>query len=167
MLSTFNDQINAELFSSYLYLSMSTWLESEGLKGSAHWMRMQAQEEMTHVMKFVDFVHERDGRVLLTAIQSPETTWKSPLEAFEQVCRHEAEVTASINKLVDQSLSESDHAANAFLQWFVTEQVEEEATAREIRDKLRLAGDNGAVLYMIDQELGARSAAAGASAAGE
>jgi len=158
MLDTFNEQINAEMFSSNLYLSMSTWLESKGLKGSAHWMRIQAQEEMMHVMKFIDFVHERDGRVLLATVQAPETEWKTPTDVFEHVCRHEAEVTARINKLVDLSLAESDHAANAFLQWFVTEQVEEEATARDIRDKFRLSGDSGAVLYMIDQELSGRPA---------
>ena len=167
MLSTFNDQINKEMFSSYLYLSMLTWLESKGLKGLAHWMRIQAQEEMIHAMKFIDFMHERDGRVLLTTIQAPQTEWDSPVDAFEDVCQHEAEVTASINKLVDQSIAESDHAANAFLQWFVTEQVEEEATAREIRDKLRLAGDNGAVLYMIDQELGGRAASPSTVAAAQ
>lgn len=158
MLDAFNEQINAELFSSYLYLSMSAWLETKGLKGSANWMRIQSQEEMMHATKFIDFMHERDGRVLLTAIESPQTEWKSPSDVFEHVCRHEAEVTASINKLVDLSLADSDHAANAFLQWFVTEQVEEEATARDIRDKLKLAADNGAVLYMIDQELSGRTA---------
>lgn len=164
-LDAFNEQINAELFSSYLYLSMSTWLESKGLKGSAHWMRMQSQEEMLHVTKLIDFVHERDGRVLLAAIAEPQTEWKSPTDVLEDVCRHEAEVTGLINKLVDLSIAESDHAANAFLQWFVTEQVEEEATARDVRDKFKLAGDSGAVLYMIDQELGGRVAAPSTSAA--
>ncbi len=159
-LGAFNEQINVELFSSYLYLSMSTWLESKGLKGTAHWMRMQSQEETGHVTKFIDFVQERDGRVILTAVGSPQTEWKSPVDVFEDVCAHEAEVTARINKLVDLSIAESDHAANAFLQWFVTEQVEEEATARDVRDKLKLAGDSGAVLYMIDQELGGRAASA-------
>ncbi len=118
---------------------------------------------MTHVTKFIDFVHERGGRVLLTALASPQTEWKSPQDVFEHVCGHEAEVTGLIHKLVDLSIAESDHAANAFLQWFVTEQVEEEATARDIRDKLKLAGDSGTVLYMIDQELGGRSAGESAS----
>lgn len=157
-LDAFNEQINAELFSSYLYLSMSTWLDAQGLQGAAHWMRMQTDEEMLHAKKFIDFVQERDGRVLLTALAAPRTEWKSPLDVFEEVCRHEAEVTGRISKLVDLAIAESDHAANAFLQWFITEQVEEEATAREVRDKMKLAGDNGAVLYMIDQELGGRAA---------
>jgi ferritin len=152
----FNEQINAELFSSYLYLSMSAWLESIGLKGMAHWMSMQMQEEEQHGLKFIDFVNERDGRVRLTAIEGPQQDWKSALDVFAAVCEHERKVTGLINNLVDLSLAEKDHAANSFLQWFVNEQVEEEATAQEIRDKLRLAGDNGAVLYMIDQELAQR-----------
>lgn len=152
----FNGQINAELFSSYLYLSMSAWLESYGLKGMAHWMRMQVQEEEQHGLKFIDFVNERDGRVILAAIEAPKTEWKSPLDVFVDVCDHERKVTGLINELVDLSVAEKDHAANNFLQWFVNEQVEEEATSQEIRDKLKLAGDNGAVLYMIDQELASR-----------
>lgn len=160
----FNQQINAEFFSAYLYLSMSAWLESQGLKGLAHWMRMQAQEENLHMTKFIDFVHDCGGRVLLTAVDGPQTEWNSPLDVFEHVCQHERQVTGLINNLVDRALSEKDHAANNFLQWFVTEQVEEEATAGEIRDKLKLAGDNGAVLYMIDQELGQRAAPAAPAA---
>ena len=152
----FNQQINAELFSSYLYLSMSAWLESQGFKGMAHWMRIQVQEEDIHAMKFIDFVLERDGRVLLKTVEGPKTEWTSPLDIFGEACEHEAKITGLINKLVDLSVAESDHAANTFLQWFVTEQVEEEATARDVRDKLKLAGDSGAVLYMIDQELGKR-----------
>jgi ferritin len=151
-----NKQINAELFSSYLYLSMSAWLESQGLKGMAHWMRIQVQEEDIHAKKFIDFISECGGRVLLTAIEAPRTDWNSPLEVFDEACQHESKVTALINNLVDLAVSERDHAANNFLQWFVTEQVEEEASAAEIRDKLKLAGDNGAVLYMIDRELGQR-----------
>ena len=160
MQDAFNEQINAELFSSYLYLSMSTWAEAQGFKGMAQWMRMQAQEENLHVMKFIDFVNERDGRVLLTAIEAPNTEWSSPLAIFEDTCEHESKVTGLINELVDLALREKDHAANSFLQWFVTEQVEEEATARDVRDKLKLAGGSGAVLYMIDQELARRPAPA-------
>lgn len=153
----FNAQINAELFSSYLYLSMAVWLESKGLKGMAHWMRMQAQEENAHAMKFVDFVGDRGGRVLLTTIEQPKTEWSSPLDVFDDTCEHEAKVTGLINNLVDLSISETDHASTNFLQWFVNEQVEEEASAQEVRDRLKLAGDKGAVLYMIDSNLGRRS----------
>jgi ferritin len=152
----FNRQINAELFSSYLYLSMSAWLETQGLRGMAHWMRMQVQEEDLHAKKFIDFINERDGQVLLTAIEGPQTEWSSPLQVFEDAYEHETKITGMISNLVDLALGERDHAANSVLQWFVNEQVEEEASTQEIRDKLRLAGDSGAVLYMIDQELAQR-----------
>ena len=155
-----NKQLNAELYSSYLYLSMAAYLESQNLKGMARWMRIQAQEENLHAMKFFDFINERGGKVVLTQIDAPKTEWSSPLDVFEDTCKHESKVTGLINELVDLSVSNRDHAANAFLQWFVTEQVEEEASAQEIRDKLELAGDNGAVLFMIDQELGQRPAPA-------
>ncbi len=160
----FNKQINAELFSSYLYLSMSAWLEWRGFKGMAQWMRMQEQEERIHAMKFIDFVGERDGRVVLTTVEKPRSEWSSPLDVFDDVCEHECKVTGLINELVELSVAEKDHAANNLLQWFVGEQVEEEATAREVRDKLKLAGDNGAVLFMIDQELGQRPAPAAPTA---
>ena len=153
----FNEQLNAELFSSYLYVSMSAYFESITLKGMANWMRTQAQEEVLHATKFYDFINERGGRVLLAPIEGPKTEWRSPLEVFEETCRHEAKVTGLINDLVDLAIKEKDHAANAFLQWFVTEQVEEEAIPREIADKLKLAGDNTSVLFMIDQELGQRA----------
>ena len=153
----FNKQLNAELFSSYLYLSMAAYFESQNLKGMAHWMRMQAQEENMHAMKFLDFINECGGRVLLSQVDGPKTEWGSPLEAFEDAYRHESKVTGLINALVDLSLGEKDHAANAFLQWFVTEQVEEEAAAQEIRDKLKLVSDNPVALFMIDQELGRRT----------
>jgi ferritin len=152
----FNEQLNAELFSSYLYLSMSAYFTSQNLKGMAHWMQMQAQEEHMHAMKFFDFINERGAKVALAHIDAPKTDWSSPLEAFEDTCKHESKVTGLINDLVDLSLSEKDHAANGFLQWFVTEQVEEEATAQEIRDKLKLVSDNPVALFMIDQELGRR-----------
>jgi ferritin len=153
-----NSQINAELYSSYLYLSMSAYCDSQNLAGMANWMRIQAQEEHTHAMKFFDFVNERDGRVLLKQIEAPKTEWTSPLDVFEETLAHEQKVTGLINDLVDLSLSEKDHASNTFLQWFVTEQVEEEATAKSIVDKLKLIGDNPVALYMLDGELGQRTA---------
>jgi ferritin len=152
-----NSQINAELYSSYLYLSMSAYCDSQNLAGMANWMRIQAQEEHTHAMKFFDFVNERDGRVLLTQIEAPKTEWTSPLNVFEETLAHEQKVTGLINGLVDLSLEEKDHASNTFLQWFVTEQVEEEATAKTILDKLKLIGDNPVALYMLDGELGQRA----------
>jgi len=155
----FNKQLNAELFSSYLYVSMSAYLESANLKGMANWMRTQAQEEMQHAMKFYDFVNGRSGRVLLTQIEGPKTEWDSPLAVFEDTYKHECKVTGLINELVDLAIKEKDHAANAFLQWFVTEQVEEEASALEIAEKLKLVGDRGGALFMLDKELGQRTAA--------
>ena len=152
----FNKQLNAELFSSYLYVSMSAYFASKNLKGMANWMRIQATEEMQHAMKFYDFINERGGRVLLTQVGGPKTDWDSPLAVFEDAYKHERKVTGLIHELVDLAIAEKDHAANAFLQWFVTEQVEEEASAEEVVDKLKLAGDNASVLFMIDQELGQR-----------
>ncbi len=153
----FNQQINAELHSAYLYLSMSAWFESANFAGMANWMRVQAQEELTHAMKFFDFIQERDGKVTLTQVDAPKTTWGSPLDAFQDAYQHECKISGLINGLVDLSLRESDHAANAFLQWFVTEQVEEEAAALTIVDKLKLVGDSNVALFMLDGELGQRT----------
>ena len=153
----FNRQVNAELHSAYLYLSMAAYFESETLSGMATWMRVQAQEEVAHAMKFFDFINERDGRVTLTQVEGPQTEWRSPLDAFQGAYAHECKITAMINQLVDLAIQESDHAANTFLQWFVSEQVEEEATAKSIVDKLKLAGDNSVALLMLDGEFGQRT----------
>jgi len=152
-----NRQINAELFSSYLYLSMSAYFESKSLGGMANWMRIQAQEELLHAMKFYDFINERGGRVVLTEIEAPKTSWDSPLQVFEDTYEHECKVTGLINDLVGLAMAENDHAAVTFLQWFVTEQVEEESNAQTILDKLKLVGDNGVAVFMIDGELGQRT----------
>lgn len=156
MEAALNNQINAEYYSSYLYLSMAAYFDSINLPGFANWMRIQNQEEMLHAMKFFDFVSERNGRVNLTAIDGPETEWESPVAAFEATLAHEQHVTALINKLVDLALAESDHATNNFLQWFVAEQVEEEATADGILQQLRLMKDAPGGLFMMDRELGQR-----------
>ena len=151
-----NQQINAELYSSYLYLSMATYFESISLGGFSNWMRQQAQEELFHGMKMFDFVCERGGRVILTAIEGPPAKWKSPLDAFENVLSHEQKVTGLINNLVNLALDERDHATNIFLQWFVSEQVEEEDTAGTLVDKLKLIGKDANGLFMLDTELGQR-----------
>ena len=151
-----NDQINAEMFSAYLYLSMEAYFQSISLKGFAAWMRVQVQEEMMHGMKFYDFINERGGKVTLEAIAKPETSWASPLAAFEAILKHEEHVTSLINDLVDLAISEKDHASNNFFQWFVAEQVEEEASANEIVEKLKLVKDNPSGLFMVDAELGKR-----------
>lgn len=152
----FNDQLNAEAYSAYLYLSMSAYFESMNLKGFANWMRCQAQEEMIHAMKFYSFLHDRGGRVVLSAIEDPPVNWDSPLGAFEDAYGHEQKVTGLINNLVDLAMQERDHSAGAFLQWFVTEQVEEEASADAVVQRLKLAGGQGAALFMIDAELATR-----------
>ncbi len=156
MLKALNDQINAEMFSSYLYLSMESYFQSISLTGFAAWMRAQVQEELMHGMKFYDFVGERGGKVTLEAITKPESTWASPLAGFEAIQKHEEHVTSLINDLVDLAISEKDHATNNFLQWFVSEQVEEEASVGEIVEKLKLIKDNPSGLFMMDAELGKR-----------
>ncbi|MGE4559703.1 MAG: ferritin [Desulfobulbus sp.] len=156
ILKALNDQINAEMFSSYLYLSIESYFQSISLTGFATWMRVQVQEELMHAMKFYDFVNERGGKVTLEAIAKPESVWESPLVAFEAILKHEEHVTSLINDLVDLAISEKDHATNNFLQWFVSEQVEEEASASEIVERLKLIKDNSSGLFMIDAELGKR-----------
>jgi ferritin len=154
-----NSQINAELFSAYLYYSMANYFESISLPGAAHWMRNQTIEEMIHVQKFVSYVNERRGTVKLEAIEGPQTEWKSPLDAFEAAYEHEVHITGRINKLLDAALKESDHATANFLQWFVAEQVEEEASADAIVQQLKLVGDNKGGLFMVDKELTGRTVA--------
>ena len=151
-----NAQINAEFYSSYLYLAMSAHFAAISLDGMASWMKMQAQEELFHGMKMYDFVHERGGKVELVAIDKPPAKWKTPLAVFEEVLKHEQKVTTLINKLVDQAMDERDHATNIFLQWFVTEQVEEEASASSIVEKLKLIGKDANGLFVLDQELAQR-----------
>ncbi len=154
--AAFNEQVNAELYSSYLYLSMAAYFQEKGLKGMAHWMLAQGKEENMHGMKFFNFIVDRGGKVVLVKIDAPQVDWDSPLDVFEHVCKHEKHVTDLINELVDLSIKEKDHASSNFLQWFVNEQVEEEASAQEVRDKLRLVKDNPVAIFMVDRELGER-----------
>ena len=151
-----NKQINAELWSGYLYLSMSTYFHSINLDGFATWMRVQAQEELAHAMRFYDHVVERGGRVKLTSIEAVPTEWKSPLHAFEETYAHEQKVTGLINNIMKQAVEEKDYATMNMLQWFIDEQVEEEASADEILQKLKLIGNEGSGLFMIDRELAQR-----------
>lgn len=147
------DQLNAELYSSYLYLSMSACLHSMNLDGFASWMRVQALEELYHTMKFYNFIEERGGQVILEAIGKPPTKWDSPLAVFEDAYKHEQKVTGMIDELVNLAFSEKDHASHNFLQWFVSEQVEEEASVDEVVQKLKLIDGQGSGLFMIDREL--------------
>ena len=156
----FNAQVNADSFSAHLYMSMSAYLETINLKGMAAWMRLQADEETMHEMKFFDYILSRGGKVILDKVNAPPHEWESPVAIFEAAYGHEQMITDRINKLVDLSLAESDHASNAFLQWFVTEQVEEEESVSEVVDQLKLIGDDRGALFMIDRELGQRAPAA-------
>ncbi len=156
METSLNQQVNAELYSSYLYLSMSAYFSEINLNGAAHWMRLQAQEELTHALKIYDYINERGGRPVLEGIEAPPKSWGSPTEVFENVLSHEQKVTSLINDLVDLAISEKDHATNNFLQWFVAEQVEEEASANDVLQKVKMTGNQGGGLFMLDQELGKR-----------
>lgn len=157
MQDAFNAHLNAEAFSAHLYMSMSAYLQSINLKGMASWMRLQANEEKMHEMKFYDYILARGGKVLLDKINAPPTEWESPLAIFQAAYGHEQMITEKINKLVDLSLAESDHASNAFLQWFVTEQVEEEESVLDVVDQLTLIGKDQGALFLIDRELGQRA----------
>ncbi len=157
MQEALNRHANAEFYSSYLYLSMSAYFQSINLTGFAHWMRVQAREELAHAMKFYDHVIGRGGRVSLQAVEAPTSQWDSPLAAFEDAYRHEQKVTSLINQLVDEAVQTKDHATNAFLQWFVSEQVEEEASVDAIVQRLKLVGGAPGGLFMIDHHLGERA----------
>jgi len=156
MQKSLNEQVNAELFSSYLYLSMNAYFKSLNLDGFANWMYVQAQEELVHAMKFYDFINRRGGRAILDKVEAPKKEWTSPLNVFEEAFEHEKMITSRIHHLVDISLQERDHATNTFLQWFVTEQVEEEENADGVVRKLKLVGNADGGLFMIDLELAKR-----------
>ncbi|MFQ6099913.1 MAG: ferritin [Anaerolineae bacterium] len=153
-----NEQIKNELYSAYLYLSMSAYCESINFAGFARWMRMQAQEELGHAMRFYGFIHNRGGRVVLQAVDQPPAEFQSPLDVFEKTLEHEQKVTAMIDDLYALAVQEKDYASQIFLQWFVTEQVEEEDNASQIVETLRMLGDNRQALLMLDRELGRRPA---------
>lgn len=151
-----NEQIKKELYSGYLYLAMSAYCEEEGWSGFAHWMRTQAAEEQEHAMRLFDFVIERGGRVILQAIEQPPVDFGTLLEVFEAVYAHEQKVTASIHRLYELALDVDDYAAQVELQWFITEQVEEEDSARELVDLLKKIGDHINGLVMLDRRLAER-----------
>jgi ferritin len=148
-----NQQLNAELFSAYLYLSMSAFLASKNMSGFAHWMRIQFEEEQAHAVKLYDYIIDRGGRVILTQIESPKKEWKDVIEIFEGALAHEQKITGMINDLVNIAVGEKDHATVNMLQWFVSEQVEEEATVTDILEQLKFVDGKGSGLFMIDREL--------------
>jgi ferritin len=151
-----NDQINFELYSAYIYLSMGAWFHENNLPGMAHWMEIQFQEEYAHAIRFWRHITERGGRVILEAIEKPQIDWESPLDVFETAYDHEKVVTARIYKIGDLAESQGDRGAKGMLEWFYDEQVEEEDKTMSIRDTLKMIGDNVHALLMLDRELGAR-----------
>ncbi|OQX85443.1 MAG: ferritin [Candidatus Latescibacteria bacterium 4484_7] len=153
----FNEQINHELFSAYLYYSMAAYLHSIGLDGMAQWMHVQVLEEMLHAQKFFDHIVERDGKVELEAIEKPQLEWISALEVFQAAYKHEQFISGRINDLMKLSREENDYASQGMLQWFVDEQVEEESSTSKIARQLELIGETGNALLMLDKELGARA----------
>ena len=164
-----NDQLNRELFSSYYYLSMAAYFLTQNLKGFSHWMRIQSQEETIHALKIYDFIDDRDGEIDLNAINAPPQEWDTPLDVFQDALKHEQKISNHIYELADLSLQEKDHATNTFLQWFIAEQVEEEATAKEVIDTLKLIGNEGNGLFLLDRDLVQRTlpaSEAGADPAG-
>lgn len=153
----FNEQTNAEIYSSYMYFSMASWFDSISLTGFSHWLRVQALEELTHVQKISGFLNERGGRAIMKAVQAPPSDWASPLACFEEIHAHECKVTELINNLMDITLEERDHASVSFLKWFVDEQIEEEANTDAVVQKLKLVEGNKGGLFMLDREMDART----------
>jgi ferritin len=151
-----NEQMKNEFYAAYQYLSMAAYCESENLPGFAHWMRTQAREETEHAMKFYDFILDRNGQVVLQAIEGPVVEFGSPLEVFERALEHEQKVTAMINDLYGLAVKENDYASQTFLQWFVTEQVEEEKNTGDVVETLKMIGDKSEALFLLDRELARR-----------
>lgn len=157
MQNALNEQINAEIWSAYLYLSMSAYFEDQNLPGFANWMKTQWQEEISHSMKLFDYVNERGGRVLLKPIAEVKTEWTDAVEVFTETLNHERLVSSLINNLVDIAIAEADHATNNTLQWFVAEQVEEESTAENLLQQIKMIDGFGHGMLMLDRELAQRS----------
>jgi ferritin len=158
MQDAINEQIKEELASAYIYLSMAAYCESINLPGFAQWMRAQTNEEMEHAMKFYEFVHDRGGRVVLQAIDQPPVDFGGPTDVFEKTLAHEQYITGRIHNLYAMAVQENDYASLSTLQWFVDEQVEEEKTATEILELLKMIGDKGQGLIMLDRQLARRGA---------
>jgi ferritin len=153
-----NEQITNEVYSAYVYLAMSAHLTGANLPGFARWMRLQSQEEYSHAMKIYDFVLQRGGRVVLKPIDEPPAQYKSPLDVFQQALKHEQKVTGMINRLYELAIKENDYPTQIMLQWFITEQVEEEHAAGDVVDQLKMIGNEPTALFLLDQQLGTRGA---------
>jgi|WetSurMetagenome_2_1015567.scaffolds.fasta_scaffold113291_3 ferritin len=156
METAINEQINREMYSAYLYMSMSADSTFKGLKGFANWFMVQYHEEMLHAMKMFEYVSRQGGKVVLKAIAEPPQTFESPMDMFQKTLKHEQFVTQCINDLLNLAVQEKDHASQAFLQWYVTEQIEEEENDNDIIAQLKLVGADTAGLFMLDKELATR-----------
>ena len=154
-----NEQIKQEFYSAYLYLAMSAHCETINLPGFAHWMRVQYQEELAHALKFFDFVNDREGSVELQAIEQPPGEFQSPLDIFQRSLEHERRISGLIHQLYELAVKENDYPTQVLLQWFIAEQVEEEKSASRVVEQLKLIGNDGAALLLLDRELGARGTA--------
>lgn len=157
MAKAVNEQLNFELYSSYIYASMGSWFKAQNLNGFANWMNIQVQEELAHASRFYDFLHDCGADVVLEAIPKPKASWKNPEDVFAHTLEHEGMVTSRINKLIDLALSEKDHATNARLQWFITEQIEEEANVLGILQQVKLIKGSPDALLMLDREFAQRA----------
>ena len=164
LLDALNEQLREEINSAYLYMAMSSDMKVKNWNGTAQWFQIQAQEETLHAMKIYTFIHDRGGQPILPAIDKPQVSWDSALSAFEATLKHEKYITSCIHNLVDKARETKDHATETFLQWFVTEQVEEEATADDIIQQIKMIGDNNQFLFLLDRELGARQTTSGDAA---
>ncbi len=160
MYKALNDQVTHELYASHLYLAMSAYFESQNLTGFARWMRVQSDEEHEHAMKFFDYIADRGSSAELQAVAQPPSEFQSPLDVFQQSLAHEQKVTTLIHKIYELALKENDYATQTMLHWFITEQVEEEKTASQIIEQLKLTGGQSTGLLLLDRELGARGGAA-------
>lgn len=167
MLKEMNDQIQRELDSAYIYLSMAAYFEASNFPGFAQWMKMQFQEEQAHAMKFFDYIHDRGGKVSLQPLTQPPVDFKSPLEVFEITLGHEKKVSGHINDLYALSIEEKDFASRPLLQWFIAEQVEEEASAQEVVDTLKMIKDDYTALLILDREMRQRQPPSEAGGEGE
>ncbi len=161
-----NEQVKNEFYSAHVYLAMSSWFDDKALPGFANWMRVQYSEELIHGLKIFDFINDRDGRALVYGFDTPPSQWQSPLNVFEESYQHEQKVTAMINNLYALAVKENDYPTIVLLQWFISEQVEEEKNAKLIVDQLKFAGDSSSALLILDREMGARPAAAQGGGAG-
>jgi ferritin len=157
METALNEQMNREMYSAYLYMSMSSYSTNKGLKGFANWFMVQYHEEMFHAMKFYEYTNLQGGKAILKALKQPPADFKSPLDAFTQTLAHERYITKSLNELMELAIAEKDHATQIFMQWYVTEQVEEESNDNEIISQLKIIRDDANGLMMLDRELAARA----------